>query len=132
MITEMFQLASKVSLPTDLHDPRNFWLGCVGIRDDGKIVSAKNGSVFSTETTNYQHMPNSHAEGRVLRKLGKGGTLFVSRVYKIGMDYAMSRPCPMCQTRIRAFNVKKVYYTINAEQYGVWSPSLDTDKVFNF
>ncbi len=129
----MFKLAGKVALPpADSYDPRNFWLGCVGIREDGKIVSAKNGSVFSTETDNYQHLPNSHAEGRVLRKLGKGGIIFVSRIHKIGMEYAMSYPCAMCQTRIKAFNVKKVYYTINDEQYGIWVPHLDSDKVFSF
>lgn len=125
-------MAGKVSLPTCIDDPRNFYLGCVGIRNDGALVSAKNGAAFSTAIDNYQHMPNSHAEGRVLRKLGKGGVLYVTRIAKGSRDFAMSRPCPMCQRRIRGFGVKKVYYTINKDQYGVWLPKEDTDKVFNF
>lgn len=129
---EMIKLAGKISLPTTTFDPRGFWLGCVGIRQDGALVSAKNGAVHSTCVDNYQHMPSAHAEGRVLRKLGKGGTLYVARIAKSTKEYAMARPCPMCQTRIKAFGVKKVYYTINPEQYGIWTPSNDTDKVYQF
>ncbi len=128
---DLLQLAGKVSLPTDDFDPRNFWIGCVGVRDDGAIVSAKNGAVFSTTIENYHLIPESHAEGRVLRKLGKRGVLYVARVAKASRDFAMSRPCPMCQNRIRSFGVKKVYYTINKDQYGVWIPDTDVDRVYN-
>ncbi len=76
-------------------------------------------------------IPESHAEGRVLRKLGKRGTLYVARVTKVTREFAMSRPCPMCQNRIKAFDVKKVYYTINKDQYGVWTPDTDLDRVYN-
>lgn len=129
---DYLELAARISLPTDDNDPRNFWLGCVGVRRDGVIVSAKNGAVLASANYNYQLIPNSHAEGRTLRKLGKRGTLYVARVSKKTRSYAMARPCGVCQIRIRASNVDKVVYTINENQYGIWYPNSDTDKVFEF
>lgn len=128
---DMFKLAGKVAIPTVPDDARNYWIGCVGIRDDGVIVSSKNGSVFSTMIEDYQLLPESHAEGRVLRKLGKNGIIYVTRVSKSNGGYAMARPCGMCQIRIRSFKVKKVFYTINENQFGVWYPNSDVDKIFN-
>lgn len=128
---DMLLLAAKVALPNDYHDARNFWLGCVGIRQDGAIVSGKNGAVHCTSINEYQLIPNSHAEGRVLRKLGKGGTIFVSRVSKINHSLAMAYPCPTCQVRITSFQVNKVYYTINPNQYGIWSVKKDLHRVVN-
>jgi tRNA(Arg) A34 adenosine deaminase TadA len=126
----MLKLAGEISKPTIEDDPRNFWVGCVGVRDDGAIVSAKNGAVFSTDVDNYQLLPDSHAEGRVLRKLGKGGIIYVARISKSAGGYAMARPCGMCQIRIKSFDVKKVYYSINDTHYGIWFPEDDEDKVF--
>ena len=127
----LLKQAALVALPTVDDDHRHFWLGCIGIRDDGVLVSSKNGSVAFTNTVeNYQLLPSSHAEGRVLRKLGKNGTLYVARVSKKDGSLAMARPCGLCQIRIKAFGVKKVYYTINNKQYGVWFSSTDTDKIY--
>lgn len=127
----MLLKAAEIALPNDNNDARNFWLGCVGIRQDGAIVCSKNGSVkFSTSIENYQLMPSSHAEGRVLRKLGKCGIVFVSRVAKKDGSLTLARPCPMCQVRLRAFQVQKVFYTINQTQYGVWFPESDKDKIY--
>jgi tRNA(Arg) A34 adenosine deaminase TadA len=129
---EMLRLAAKVAMPTNDIDRRNFLLGCIGIRKDGVLVSAKNGATEYYDTVPYYHLiPNSHAEGRVLRKLGSGGLLYVARVSK--KDYcslAMARPCDMCAVRIKAARVKKVYYSINEECYGLWSPQEDTDRIF--
>lgn len=129
---QYLELAGQIALPTDKNDPRNFWLGCIGVRRDGVIVSAKNGAVFATANYNYQLIPNSHAEGRAMRKMGKRGTLYVTRVSKKTRMYAMARPCGVCQIRIRANNIDKVVYTINENQYGIWYPDSDTDKVFEF
>lgn len=122
--------AAKVALPTSDNDKRNFWLGCIGLRDDGATVSSRNGAAeFSSTIENYQLMPNSHAEGRVLRKLGKRGILYVARVSRKDRSLAMSQPCGMCQVRIRGFDVRKVYYTINENQYGIWLPSSDSYRI---
>ena len=128
---DLLLLAAKISLPKDPNDARNFWLGCVGLRDDGVLVSAKNGSSqFSHSVEQYQLQPNCHAEGRVLRKLGKYGTIFVSRVAKKDGALAMAQPCTMCAVRIAAMKVRKVYFTINPAQYGVWTPSTDKYKIY--
>lgn len=127
----LLEQAAIVALPTSDDDRRHFWLGCVGVRDDGVIVSSKNGSVAFTDTVeNYQLVPSSHAEGRVLRKLGKKGTLYVARVSRKDGSLVMARPCGMCQVRIKSFGVKKVFYTINNKQYGVWFSDTDTDKIY--
>jgi tRNA(Arg) A34 adenosine deaminase TadA len=127
----LLQQAALIARPTSENDPRSFWLGCIGIREDGVAVSSKNGAVeFQTTIENYQLVPSSHAEGRVLRKLGKGGIMFVARVSRKDGSLAMARPCGMCQVRLRSFKVKKVFYTINDTQYGVWYPDSDTDKIF--
>lgn len=127
----MLHLAAKIALPVIDNDKRSFYLGCVGIRNDGVIVSARNGAVEFSDTIKVnQLIPSSHAEGRVLRKLGKRGTMFVSRVAKGTKKLAMSCPCGLCQVRIKAFDVKRVYYTINEFQYGIWNVKLDEHKVF--
>jgi cytidine deaminase len=127
----LLTLAAEIALPTNDSDPRNFWLGCVGIRDDGVQVTAQNGAAhFTTSVENYQLVPNSHAEGRVLRKLGKCGVIFVARVSRKDRSLVMSQPCGMCQVRIKAAKVKKVYYTINDNQYGIWLPDSDTYRIY--
>lgn len=129
---KMLQMAAGVALPTIENDTRNFWLGAVGIRQDGVIITARNGiAAHSTKVKDYQLQPNSHAEGRALRKLGKYGTLYVARVLRKDNSYAMARPCKMCRTRLAAAKIDKVYYTIDNEHYGVWYPEEDVDKVFD-
>ena len=123
-------LAAEVSLPTTDDDRRNYWLGAIGIRRDGVLVSAKNGAVFSTTTENYQLMPGSHAEGRCLRKLGKGGTIYVARVLKRTNDYAMARPCPMCMTLLCSAKIERAFYTIDSLHYGVYYPKNNRDEIF--
>lgn len=128
---DLLHQATLIALPSSDDDHRAFWLGCIGIREDGVQVASKNGAVaFSTTVESYQLVPSSHAEGRVLRKLGKNGTMYVARVSRKDRTLAMARPCGMCQVRLKAFNVKKVFYTINSEQYGVWMPDSDTDRIY--
>lgn len=122
--------ASRIAMPKNGNDQRNFWLGSIGIRNDGVSVSAKNGaSVFSASVETYHLNPNSHAEGRVLRKLGKHGIVYVARVSRKDHSLAMARPCSMCQIRLRAFNVRKVFYTIDDHHFGIWCPKSGTDKI---
>lgn len=128
---ELLKRAAQISLPSFDNDKRNFWLGCIGIRNDGTIVSSKNGSAsFSSTVENYQLVPTSHAEGRVLRKLGKNGTLFVARVSKKDRSLTIARACGMCRVQIKAAKVKKVYYTIDNFHYGIWFPNSNLDKIY--
>lgn len=130
---KLIEMAAKIALPSDyVSDRRGFFIGAVGIREDGALVSAKNGAVeFEGTVENYQLIPNAHAEPRVIRKMGKRGTLYVARVLKGTKSFAMSRPCIICLPFLRAFQVKKCYYSINDYQYGVLDVAKDTDRVYN-
>jgi tRNA(Arg) A34 adenosine deaminase TadA len=129
---EMIRLAAVVAMPADKMDRRNFYLGCIGIRRDGVLVSAKNGATEYFDTVPYYNLiPNSHAEGRCLRKLGKGGTLYVARVLKGNGSLGLSAPCGMCAIRIASYKVKKVFYSINDFQYGVWDVERDIHRAFD-
>ena len=131
MDLDILKSAAKFSLPTMKNDPRSFWLGAVGIRQDGATVYSRNGSALHYEKAfDTRIIASVHAEGRLLKKLGKNGILYVARVSKLTKQLAMSRPCEFCQANICAMNVKKVYYSINEYQYGVWDPATDTDKVY--
>lgn len=114
-------------------DCRDFLLGCVGRRRDGAIVHSNNGAYRSEMpfVTNSYQLPTVHAEGRVLRKLDSGGEIYVARLSKKTGMFAMARPCGMCQVLIQSKKCKKVYYSINATQYGVWYPDRDVDVVFS-
>jgi hypothetical protein len=124
--------AADMAVPHFDQDRRNFWLGAIGIRADGAMVSSRNGAIsYSASVETYHLNPNSHAEGRLLRKLGKHGIVYVSRVFRKDRTLAMARPCSMCQALCKAHKVKKVFYTINDRQYGVWFPDSDRDRVYN-
>lgn len=127
---ELLHQAALVSLPSSDNDNRNFWLGCIGIREDGALVASKNGAVeFSSTVENYQLLPSSHAEGRVLRKLGKKGILYIARVSKEDRSLKLASPCGMCCVRIKSFDVSRVYYTINNFQYGIWNLKKDQHTI---
>jgi len=127
---DLLLFAAKVALPDDGKDWRGFWIGAVGIRKDGTMVFSKNGAFFSTTVNDYQAVPEVHAEGRVLRKMDFGGTLYVARVARKDRSLQMARPCGMCQVKIRSKGIKKVYYTINDKQFGVWYPKSDKDRIY--
>jgi tRNA(Arg) A34 adenosine deaminase TadA len=123
--------AAKIAMPTNEYDLRDFYLGACGVREDGTMVHAKNGSMHNTRLNHYQPLPNSHAETRCLLKLGRNGIMYVSRVAKLDYSLRLARPCQNCSYRLKAANVKKVYYTINSNQYGIFFPLEDRDIVKN-
>lgn len=122
--------AAKIALPSDPNDKRNFILGAIGLRRDGVIVAAKNGAVISSTYEDYRIISDAHAECRVLRKLGKDGIIFVARVLKRDGSLAMARPCGICQHRVRAARVKKVYYSIDNYHYGIFNPEERSDRIY--
>lgn len=127
---DLLREAAKIAVPTDPNDKRNFILGAVGIRKDGVIVSAKNGAVICSTFDEYRIISDAHAECRVIRKLGKQGVIYVSRVLKKDGTLAMARPCGACRLRIQAAQVRRVYYTIDEYHYGIYDPHHDTDRIY--
>jgi len=85
-------------------------LGAIGIRGDGTIVMATNGE---------QHYPTPahHCEARLVRKLDYGAVVYVARTLASGA-WAMAKPCPTCQARLRAARVSRVFYTEGQGQWG--------------
>jgi cytidine deaminase len=122
-ITNYLSMAAKIATSKD--DERSFHLGAIAIRNDGAIVKTMNAP---------SQVPSSkaHAEARLTRKMGFGAEVFVARVAKGSKEWAMAKPCPNCQSILKAFRAYKVYYTIDASYYGIWFPSSDTDQVIFF
>lgn len=134
---ELLLTAAKHSA-SKCKDDRIFRLGAVGIRNDGATVHARNEAILDTHSRDkngmfnvYKRFPDSHAEARLTRKLGFGATVYVARVQKGNGELAMARPCECCQGILRAFRVKKVYYTISNNQWGSWDPKNNTDNYYS-
>lgn len=128
----LLNLAAKYSISKN-KDERVFFLGAVGVRQDGRIVHSKNAAVFDTSFLDgatsppYKRFPGSHAEIRLSKKLGFNATVYVARVKKGTGELAMARPCECCQAVLRSFRVDKVFYTISDNQWGVWDVKKNTD-----
>jgi tRNA(Arg) A34 adenosine deaminase TadA len=90
---------------------RKAFIAAVGLRTDGTLVSSLNGC--STEIS-----PSSHAEARLVRKLGVGATVYVGRVLRLDGSVAMAKPCVRCENLLRHRGVKRVYYTIGPKEWG--------------
>jgi tRNA(Arg) A34 adenosine deaminase TadA len=130
---ELLRLAARYAVLKH-DDDRVFLLGAVGVRSDGRLVHAQNSSVLDTlkraEWNAYKRFPESHAEIRLTKKLGFGATMYVARVKRANHNLAMARPCECCRNIIKAFRVKKVYYTISDNEWGVWDPIKDCDTYY--
>jgi hypothetical protein len=127
--------AAKFALPNIDNDLRLFWLASVGIRErDGVKIKSQNGaSRISTPQYKYEHSrQKSHAEGRICRKLGANGTIYVARVAKENFELKMSRPCNLCRSALRSYRVKRCFYSINETHFGCFYPAEDRDQIFHF
>lgn len=80
------------------------------MRSDGVLVIGVNGPA-------RDRMPKAHAEARLCRKLDYYGDVFVARKNLGG--FALAKPCPNCEKALRLRRVRRVYYTISDNEYGV-------------
>jgi len=64
-----------------------------------------------------------HAEHDALKRCGnpRGATIAVARIGKNG-KIGLAKPCDRCQHLLTEAQVKKVIYTINENEHGVWTP----------
>lgn len=118
-----FDLAIKVADAKD--DRRSFKVGACATRNDGVIIAASNGP------TPFQS-PLAHAESRLMRKADVGSTVYVVRILRKDGSLAIARPCTDCAGVLRAKRVKKVYYSISPNEYGLFDPYTNTDTFFRF
>ena len=133
---KLLKLAAEYSA-SHSDDKRLFLLGAVGVRNDGRIVHARNDAVRDTCPRDdkstfyiYKRFPESHAEVRLTRKLGFNATVYVARVTKGAGELAMARPCSTCQAILRAFRCKKAFYTISNSEWGVFDFCTNEDAYY--
>jgi tRNA(Arg) A34 adenosine deaminase TadA len=104
------QLAIQLSLR---RDPKcKYFLGAIGVRQDGAIVRSRNGGAANERTY------SAHAEARLARKLDWGSEVFVARTRSDG-TIALAKPCIRCQNAMRNRGVVQVTYTIGPGEFGV-------------
>ena len=109
-IWKYFNLA-KAEAIKNRYDGRHYLLGCVAIRNDGCMVRASNGP-------SPVPMRTMHAELRVSRKLDYGATVYVARILRDG-SFGMAMPCQACLKALRTKRVKKIYFTISDNDFGI-------------
>ena len=108
-IFDFFEVAGKLALARK--DGRSFFHGGVGLRRDGTIVYAVNGSAG---------FPNkfAHCEARLARKLDVGSTVFVARITTGTKEFANSTPCHNCLKIMKTRGIKRVYFTKGPNEFG--------------
>ena len=104
------QLAAEEAIKNK-DDGRHYFLGCVAVRGDGALVRASN-------CPTPVPMRERHAEYRVTKKLDYDAVVYVARVLNAG-GYGKAMPCADCLKALKAKRVKKVYFTINDDVFGV-------------
>lgn len=105
-------LAGQIASQNDRK--KHYNLACLIQRSDGSFAFAKNAKVRIPE-------PSLHAEARALRKGGKGGVIWITRVLANG-EWANASPCNNCRKLIKKYKIKLVIYSLNKNEYGVWRP----------
>ena len=113
-VERYFRLAKTVAAKGDISDAkRKYRLGAVGIRSDGTVVTANN-----VPCRQPNDRAQSHAEARLVRKLNHGSEMYVVRILH---NNALGNACPCikCQNAMRLRGIRRVYYSISDDQYGV-------------
>ena len=105
-----FELAAEEAVKNQ-HDGRHYLLGCVAVRGDGCIVRASNGPTPVP-------MRAMHAEYRVTKKINYDAVVYVARVLRDG-SYGTAMPCASCMKALKMKRVKKVYFTISNNDFGM-------------
>lgn len=117
-VKRFFEIARRIAKKSSNYK-RNYYLGAVGLRKDGTVVKSHNGAVVLGSENCRMKFPPAHAEFRLCGKLDKGSIVFVCRISRFDGSFLMSRPCVYCVQRMMSVGVKRVYYTISENEYGV-------------
>jgi len=104
-------MAAERAVPTRNDDMRNALVGCVIRRDDGVLVSSRNGS------SRGQKNSSSHAEARCSRKADVNSVAYVARVRRDG-SVGCARPCKACRVQMRSRGVTHVEFTLGPNSWG--------------
>jgi tRNA(Arg) A34 adenosine deaminase TadA len=110
MPTELWMAAER-AICHDEKDQRGALVGCVISRNDGVLVSSRNGPSCG------ERMPKGHAEARCARKADKHSIAYVARVKKDG-SIGLAKPCKLCRVQLRSRGVTYVFFTIGPNEWG--------------
>lgn len=122
-ILNFFEIAARTA--TSKNDRRAFFIGAIGIRHDGVMVKA-----FNSPSENKNRC--IHAEYRLSKKLDYDADVYVARVRMDDYEFGMARPCVSCQKILKTKKVKKVYYTINKDKFGVINFNDNSEKIYHY
>lgn len=118
-------VAKKVAVANDQYP--KWSLGCCVVRG-GSIQSIGWNKKKSDPTYMYAFGACSlHAEIHALKQMNfqaKRCILYIAR-WKKGGGFGLAKPCELCQPYIEKAGVKRVIYTIDNDNYGVWTPRLN-------
>ena len=106
----LLDIATGIALGR-LNHKQTFRHGAAGFRSDGVIVASFNGSPSEPE---WAH----HAESRLCRKMTPNSIVAVIRILADG-SWASSRPCASCERCMARIGIKKCYYSIAPNEFGV-------------
>jgi len=119
---------------------------CAILVKGGKVLSIgynqRQTNAFCERYTDFVKGPNRefnisthaemHAVDQVRQKTDlKGCKIFVARILK-NDEPAISRPCCICQYVLYAHGIRKAYYTIGNDEYGVMNIKSENKKNNNF
>ncbi len=117
------EIAKKTALKSGY---KRFRHGAVLVKGGAIRNAAANSDDYCSFGARFRREPGRatvHAEiGSVLgvdKSVTEGATVYVARINKRD-HYRMSKPCAMCQAVLRHVGVKKVIYSINNEEVGVF------------
>lgn len=118
-IFNYFEIAAATA--TSKLDNRAFLLGAVGIRKDGVMVKALNSPT---------EFPNRfvHAEKRCSVKLDYGAEIYVARVRLDTLKFGLARPCANCMKALIHKRVRRIYYTISHNEFGIINLDNDSER----
>ena len=83
---------------------QRYMVGAAGLRVDGAIVHAHN-------TSRGLVSPDTHAEARLLRRLGQDAPIVVVARWMRSGRLGLAAPCRGCVARLRARGVRIVWFT---------------------
>ena len=123
-VRRYFNLARNVAFNSEYGKIRH---GALLIKGGSIINTCYNKDKFCAFGTRFRDPDRGHATihaelGCILgldRSVTRGSTVYVARVGKLG-NMKISKPCEMCEEVLRHVGVRKVVYTINDKEVGVY------------
>ena len=100
----------------------NFRLSAILVKKNRMREAAVNSRKTHPLLSNFYSFPFLHAESSVIIKHGisncEGYILYVIRILK-NNNLALAKPCFACQKLIQSVGIKRVYYSINNDEYNL-------------